>query len=332
MNPMTSGEKADAKKFFHAPQTKKALPIDDCKSPTNGSKETIQALYLLYTLLGEYPFKNRNTLNNLVAQFSSKSEDRSQQARIPAPAIDNIDTNHDIDAKKVAHAPPVCLECDHSTLRLGNLGNEDLNPMTSGKQADTKKFFHAPQTKKALPIDDRKSPTNGSDELPIDDCKIPNGRDETILQQKKRIAGRSRAKKIFPADSYNSTGGAGDGNPANDDLNTMTPEEKADAKKLAHTPPIYLESDQANPGAFRVGGQDNNDGNTITYGEEVSSHGATTDAFQVVSARLVEEDPEETIAVAVVAKDERGNNKKRLIYLSVGVLVIFVVLLQLFLE
>ena len=70
----------------------------------------------------------------------------------------------------------------------------------------------------------------------------------------------------------------------------------------------------------------------MTYGEEVSSHGATTDAFQVVSARLVEEDPEETIAVAVVAKDERGNNKKRLIYLSVGVLVIFVVLLQLFLE
>jgi hypothetical protein len=94
----------------------------------------------------------------------------------------------------------------------------------------------------------------------------------------------------------------------------MTPEEKAEAKQLAHAPPVYLESDQgatlqlgspgndelipmvaygededaqhlshmppapgessdrASPGAFRVGGQNDDDGNTITFGEEVRSH------------------------------------------------------------
>ena len=67
-----------------------------------------------------------------------------------------------------------------------------------------------------------------------------------------------------------------------------------------------------------MGGQDNDDGNTIAYGESVWSHGVTTEAFQV-SARLVEEGPEETIAVVVV-------HKKHLIYISIGVFgVIFVV-------
>ena len=74
-----------------------------------------------------------------------------------------------------------------------------------------------------------------------------------------------------------------------------------------------------------MGGQDNDDGNTMTSGEEVSSHGATTDT-------TVEEDSEVDIVVAVAAEDERGNNaedergnKKRLIYISIGVLVISVV-------
>jgi len=84
-------------------------------------------------------------MDDLAAQISNKSEDSSQQARIPAPATHNIDTNHDVDAKKLAHAPSVDLESDQSTLQLGNPpGNEDLNPMTSGEQADAKKFFHKP--------------------------------------------------------------------------------------------------------------------------------------------------------------------------------------------
>ena len=84
-------------------------------------------------------------MNDLAAQISNKSEDSSQQARIPAPATHNIGTTHDVDAQKLAHAPSVDLESDHSTLRLGNPpGNEDLNPKTSGEQADEKKFFHKP--------------------------------------------------------------------------------------------------------------------------------------------------------------------------------------------
>ena len=91
---------------------------------------------------------------------------------------------------------------------------------------------------------------------------------------------------------------------------------------------MNLESDQVNPGAFRIGGQDDDDGNTITCGEEVRSPGATIDAFRV-SARLVEEDPEDyrreptpevEIVVAVV-------DKKRCIYISIfGVSVISVIL------
>jgi Leucine-rich repeat (LRR) protein len=265
----------------------------------------------------------------------------SQQARIPAPAKDKIDANHDVDAKKlIAHAPSVYLKCDKSALRLGNPGNEDLNPMTSGKQDDAKKFFHAPQTKKALPIDDCKSATNGSD--------------ETMLQEKERIAGHSSTKKALPIDSYNSTGGGDDGNPGNHHLNTMTPEEKAYAKKLdQHTPPVYLESNQAKSGALRLGDPDNGDDHPMASRKEEhiqnlfhimppeppeesdrKSPGAFradgqdnddgTDGFKVVSARLVNEDPEVDIVVAVVAKDESGN-KKRLIYISIGVLVIFVV-------
>ena len=168
-------------------------------------------------------------MDDSAAQISSKIEDSSQQARIPAPATDNIDTNHDIDAKKLAHAPAVYVESDQAASRLGNPGNHDWN--------------------------------------------------------------------------------------------AMTPEEKADAKKLAHAPPFYVEPDQANPGAFRVGGQDNDDGHTITSEGEVRSHGVTAHTFQV-SARLVEEDPELDIVVAVLAKD----NKKRLIYISIGVLGISVVL------
>ena len=83
---------------------------------------------------------NRNIMNDLAAQNSSKSEDRSQQARIPAPDIDNIDTNHYVDAKKLTHAPPAYLESGQSTFRLGNPDKEDLNLMPSGEQADAKKF------------------------------------------------------------------------------------------------------------------------------------------------------------------------------------------------
>ena len=61
------------------------------------------------TLLGEHPLKSRNIMNDLATQISRKSKDSSQQVRIPAPATDKIDTNHDIDAKKFAHAPLVAI-------------------------------------------------------------------------------------------------------------------------------------------------------------------------------------------------------------------------------
>ena len=83
-------------------------------------------------------------MDDSAAQISSKIEDSSQQARIPAPAIDNIDTNHDIDAKKVAHAPPVYVESDQATFQFGSPANDDLNHMTSEEKADAKKLAHAP--------------------------------------------------------------------------------------------------------------------------------------------------------------------------------------------
>jgi hypothetical protein len=60
-----------------------------------------------------------------------------------------------------------------------------------------------------------------------------------------------------------------------------------EAKHLAHAPPLYLESNQATPGAFRLGGPENDDSSTITYGEEIRRQ-ASTQTYQV-NARLVEE-------------------------------------------
>ena len=86
---------------------------------------------------------------------------------------------------------------------------------------------------------------------------------------------------------------------------------------LLHLQP---ESDRANSGTFRVGGQDNDGGHTITSEGEARSDVVITHTFQV-STRLVEEDPEVDIVVALLAKD----NKKRLIYISIGVLGISVI-------
>jgi hypothetical protein len=172
-------------------------------------------------------------MKDLAPQISSKSEDSSHQARIPAPVISNIDTNHDANANELARAPPVS---DQATLRLGCPGNHDLNPMTSG--------------------------------------------------------------------------------------------EDEDVQNLSHMPPEPPESDRANPGAFRMGGQDDDDGNTITFGEEVRSHGSTTHTFQV-SARLVEEDPEDYrrqpvpgVEFAVAAVAEGGGNNKCRIYILIGALLL----------
>ena len=166
-------------------------------------------------------------MNDSATQISDKSEDRSQQARIPAPVTETIDANHCGNAKKIAHVPPVCLESHQAALQLDSPGNDDLNPMAYGEDEDVQNLSHMPPE-------------------PPGSC------------------------------------------------------------------------DRANPGAFRVGGEDDDDGNAVTYGEAVWSHGVTTDAFHV-NARLVEEDPEEMIAVAVVPK-------KRFIYISMGVLgVLFVV-------
>ena len=55
------------------------------------------------------------------------------------------------------------------------------------------------------------------------------------------------------------------GNPGNHDLDAMTPEEKADAKKLAHAPPIYVEPDQA---ASRLSNPGNHDLDAMTPEEK----------------------------------------------------------------
>ena len=131
----------------------------------------IQALFPLYTLLGEYTFKNRKIINDLAAQISSKSEDRSQQARIPAPATDNLNTIHDVDAKKLAHAPPVYLESDQAASRLPNPGNHDWNPMTPEEKADAKKLAHAPsiyfEPDQAKPGALRLGDPDNDDHLPV---------------------------------------------------------------------------------------------------------------------------------------------------------------------
>ena len=86
-------------------------------------------------------------MSDLTPKTSSKGEaSRQQEARIPAPATGNIDTNHDVDAKKLAHAPPENLECDQETLRrLGNPGNEDIrHNMNSGEDGHVQNMLHVP--------------------------------------------------------------------------------------------------------------------------------------------------------------------------------------------
>jgi hypothetical protein len=60
------------------------------------------------------------------------------------------------------------------------------------------------------------------------------------------------------------------GSPGKDDLNAMTPEEKADAKKLAHAPPVYLES-TTNQATFRLGNPGNHDLNPMTPEEKADA-------------------------------------------------------------
>jgi hypothetical protein len=72
------------------------------------------------------------------------------------------------------------------------------------------------------------------------------------LQEKERIAGRSRAvhaKKALPADG-NNTPSVGD--------NTI----------------LNLDSDQATPGAFRIGGQDNDYATSLHLDPEQANTGA----------------------------------------------------------
>lgn len=117
--------------------------------------------------------------------------------------------------------------------------------------------------------------------------------------------------------------------PVDQFTNAFSHGEEADVRaKLTHLPANPRKSDRANPGVFRVGGQGNDDGNTIAPGEEVRGHGLTTDAFQV-SARLILEDAEDyrrestteaNIAVAVVV-EAGGGNRKRLMYILIGALV-----------
>ena len=157
------------------------------------------------------------------------------QARLPAPATGNIATNHDVGAKKFAHAPPIHLESDQATPRLADPHDDNLNPMTYGGK----------------------------------------------------------------------------------DVHNMW------RRRCTEYAPKPQESERAKPGALRMGGQNNDDGNTVTFGEAVRSHCTTIDAFRV-SARLVEEDLEERIGVAVLAKDE-GGNKKLLMHILIGISVIFVI-------
>ena len=52
---------------------------------------------------------------------------------------------YDVDAKKLAHAPPVHLECDQAILRLGNAGNDGVHRiMNSEDKADAKMRTYAP--------------------------------------------------------------------------------------------------------------------------------------------------------------------------------------------
>ena len=123
------------------------------------------------------------------------------------------------------------------------------------------------------------------------------------------------------------------GSPGNDDLNpmtyflAMTSREDEHVQNHSHMPPDSPDPYRANPGAFRIGGQDNDDGNTITSEEEARSDGVTSHIIFQVSARLVEDDPEDnrrepipeiSIAVAVA-------HKKRFMYILMGVSVISVI-------
>jgi hypothetical protein len=245
-------------------------------------------------------------MNDLAAQISSKSEDRSQRARTPAPVTDNIDTNHYVDAKKLTHGPPAYLESDRAASQLGNHGNHDLNPMTSEKKAGAKKLAHAPPV--YLQSDQAASQLSNHDNHDLN----PMTPEEKV--DAKKLAD---APPIFFEPDQATPGAFRLGDPDNGDHHPMTSREDAHVQNLSDMPPEPPESNRAKPGAFRVGGQDNDDG------EEVRSHGVVTQTLHV-SALLVEDDPEVDIVVAVLATDERGN-KRCLIYISIGVLVIFVV-------
>jgi hypothetical protein len=247
-------------------------------------------------------------MDNLAPKISSKGKDSSQQARVPAPLACNIETHHEADVKKLAHAPPVYLASDQATRsRLGD--NANLNPIND---EDAKKLAHAPPVH--LETDQATRPQLGdnADLNPIND------------EDAKKLA---HAPPVHLESDKATRPQLGD----NADLNPIS---HGETQNLAHTPPVHLESNQAIPGAFRLGGPENDDSNTITYGDEVRSQ-ASTLAYQV-SARLVEEDeyhrrdpiPEVEVAVAVAVSgrdDVAVSRRKRFMYISVAVLVIVVV-------
>jgi hypothetical protein len=206
-----------------------------------------------------------------------------------------------VDAKKLAHAPPVYLECDQAILRLGNPDKEDLNPITSGEQAGAKKLAHAPPV--YLQSDQAASQLSNHDNHDLNIMTLEEQVDAKKL---------AHAPPVYFEPDQATPGAFRLSDPNNDDHHPMVSGEDDHVQNLSDMPPEPQESDRANPGAFRIGGQDNEDGNTVASGEEVRSHGVTTHTLQV-SARLVEDDPEVDIVVAVVAKDERGNKKHLII-------------------
>ena len=250
----------------------------------------------------------------LAAKISSKTEDSGQEARIPAPDTGNRNTNQDVDAKKLAHAPPVHLESDHqATPRVGNPGDDDLNAMTSEEKAAAKKLAHAPPVH--VEPDLQATPRVGNPG--IDDLNAMTSEER---EDAKKLA-HAPPVHVEPDQAILRLG-----NSDNDDLNPMI--HGNDAPYTSQLPPEPRDSDRANSEAVRMGGQDNDDGNTVTYGEEARSHGTTTDVFQV-DARLVE-DALQVNAVAVVAGCGGGNKKLRT-YIVIGFLR-FLSLLQSFLE
>jgi hypothetical protein len=314
-------------------QTKKALPVDDSKSASGGDETILQEFVKSNSLPTKKSILTQLGLKHDKPQVSreesSSSSPRPTVKVIVPDIIEGREKSKEPSADELAlekstsgRGDDTILEETGSIAGRMKLQTEKVVPVDYYEPAslcdesilqETKRIAGGMtvRTKKAVSADDHKSTSNGAGETIMQEKERIAGRrtrrtkkagssiegDETILQEKERIAGRGKKKKASTI--------------------------------------LHLDSNQTSPGAFRIGGKDNDDESSFMNGEKVKQQ--ETPVYEV-NARLVEENedpenpehyiferiPEAEFAVAVATEDE-GRKRKRLLYIAIGISVISVI-------